>query len=81
VRQKDTKLKEKYRILFGSRMGQEVLMDMLSDLHWLDELSADPELIARYNYSRELLKNCMILKEVNKELLMQELFNKSIPDE
>ncbi|HUV12030.1 MAG TPA: hypothetical protein VMY18_00235 [Acidobacteriota bacterium] len=56
-------------------------MDMLSDLHWLDELSADPELIARYNYSRELLKNCMILKEVNKELLMQELFNKSIPDE
>ena len=81
MRQKDTKLKEKYRILFGSRMGQEVLMDMLSDLHWLDELSADPELIARYNYSRELLKNCMILKEVNKELLMQELFNKSIPDE
>jgi len=80
VRLKTKKMKDKYRMLFNTRLGREVFMDMLDDLGWFDELASDPELMARHNYAVELLKNCSIFKEVNKELLVQELFNKSNPD-
>jgi hypothetical protein len=81
MRRKSKELKNKYRHLFGTPQGQEVLADMLEDLCWFDELTDDPEIIARHSYAVELLKICKIFTEVNKKLLVQELFNKSNPDQ
>lgn len=77
MKRKDDRLKGKYRHLFSSDLGQEVLMDMLEDLCWFDEIGNDPEILARHNYAVELLKSCGIYREVNKKLLVQELFNRS----
>ena len=68
-----------YRMLFSSQLGRVVLVDMLKDLGFFDEVVADPDHLVLQNYARRLLKKCAILRDVNVKLFVDELFNKSIP--
>ncbi len=69
-----------YRRLFSSADGQAVLTHQLKELGFFDELVENTENLTLQNYARKLLKHCMILKEVNIRLFVDELFKKSVPE-
>lgn len=76
----DYKTRAKYRMVFASQIGQEVLLDLLTELGYFDEVVEDHDALVLQNFAKRILKKCMILKEVNKKLFVEELFNKSVPD-
>lgn len=69
-----------YRRLFSSAEGQKVLIHQLTELGYFDELVENTENLTLQNYARKLLKHCMILKEENIRLFIDELFKKSVPN-
>ncbi len=74
------KINAAYRRLYSTPDGQVVLVDQLKELGFFDELVENIENLTLQNYARKLLKHCMILKEVNIRLFVDELFKKSVPE-
>ncbi len=74
------KINAAYRRLYSTPDGQVVLVDQLKELGFFDELVENTENLTLQNYARKLLKHCMILKEVNIRLFVDELFKKSVPE-
>ena len=74
------KINAAYRRLYSTPDGQVVLVDQLKELGFFDELIENIENLTLQNYARKLLKHCMILKEVNIRLFVDELFKKSVPE-
>jgi len=73
-------INRKYRVVFSDPSGRVVLLDMLTELGFFDEIVPNTDGLILQNYARKLLKHCGIFKEVNKKLFVEELFNKSVPD-
>ncbi len=74
------KINAAYRRLYSSADGQVVLTHQLKELGFFDELVENTESLILQNYARKLLKHCMILKEVNIRLFVDELFKKSVAE-
>jgi len=63
-----TQLAARYRALFGSAVGVEVLTDMLVRLDFFSTLET-PEAVARHNYAMELLAIIGVLQVDPKKII------------
>ncbi|GEM_PF-2458810 len=73
--------RQEYGLTFGSEMGQRVLVDILTDLGFFDEVVEDTSSLVLQNYARRLLKKCGLLKEARLPDMIGALFNKTRLDE
>lgn len=62
--EKDEAMKAKYRALFSSPLGVEVLADMLTDLGEPCVIEADPAQVAWKNYAEHLWNCCGVRDDV-----------------
>lgn len=66
-------IRDDYRRVFSSRDGQRVLMYMLKDLGWFDQIK-DERGMALQNYARHLLEQMGMLHEYSAGELVKKLF-------
>jgi len=64
-----------YREVFGTRVGKQVLANMLAELGYFNEIIATPEEIAHLNYARRLLSIMGIMQAKNVEGMVEMLMS------
>lgn len=64
----------KYRLLFRTEMGMEIVADMMLDLGVLDGTDDTPGAIALRNYGLRFLHKCGILQDHNIRGIIRKLF-------
>ena len=66
---------DKYRKLFSSQIGRDVLADMLTELGFFDYSSDDPMERGQQEYAKRLLRMCGIWKADHRRQIVWGLFN------
>jgi len=61
VEKYDKEIKEKYKAVFSTVTGKEVLIDILLGMAWLDREATSPEALAVHNARKTIMRKCGML--------------------
>lgn len=78
---KEVTTAERWRAVFGSPLGKEVLEEMLIELHFFDTLDpTDMEQVALHNYAKSILYRLGFFQDKNVSSMLDDMFKLDYAD-